>query len=71
MSTAVLTERLLLAALASVVVGDHFAHLLTAAVGLDVLGHEVTTTELAAVLAIAAITILWIRMRLGRLLSAP
>ena len=40
-------------ALASVVVGDHFAHLMTAAVGLDVLGHEVTTTELAAVLAIA------------------
>jgi hypothetical protein len=30
----------------------------------------VTTTELAAVLAIAAITILWIRMRLGRLLPA-
>ena len=53
-----LTERLLLAALASVIVGDHFAHLMTAAVGLDVLGHEVTTTELAAVLAIASITIL-------------
>ncbi len=70
-AAAVLTERLLLAALASVVVGDHFAHLLTAAVGLDVLGHEVTTTELAAVLAIASITILWIRMRLGRLLPVP
>ena len=69
-AAAVLTERLLLAAFASVIVGEHFAHLLTAAVGLDVLGHEVTTTELAAVLAIAAITILWIRMRLGHLLSA-
>ena len=46
-AAAVLTERLLLAALASVVVGDHFAHLLTAAVGLDLLGHEMTTTEAA------------------------
>ena len=64
-AAAVLTERLLLAALASVIVGDHVAHLMTAAVGLDVLGHEVTTTELAAVLAVASITILWIRMRLG------
>jgi magnesium transporter len=70
-AAAVLTERLLLAAFASVIVGDHFAHLMTAAVGLDVLGHEVTSTELAAVLAVAVITVLWIRMRLGRLLPVP
>ena len=67
-AAATLAERLLLAAFASVIVGDHFAHLLTAAVGLDVLGHEVTTTELAAVLAVASIAILWMRMRLGHLL---
>ncbi len=69
-AAAVLAERLLLAALASIIVGDHLAYLLTAAIGFDVLGHEVTTAELAAVVAIASIAILWIRMRLGRLLPA-
>ncbi len=68
-AAAVLTERLLLAALASVIVGEHLASRLTAAVGLDVLGHDVTTTELAAIVGIAAIAILWLRMRLGHLLQ--
>jgi magnesium transporter len=69
-AAAVLTERLLLTALASVIVGEHLASSLTGAVGLGVLGHDVTTSELTAVVAIASITILWLRLRLGHPLPA-
>ncbi|MEO5820171.1 MAG: magnesium transporter [Vicinamibacteraceae bacterium] len=68
-SAAVLGERLFLAALASLVAGDYLASLLASAFGGWALSTQLTTQDLATLVAVAVIGTLWLSLRLGRALG--
>ena len=65
-TAAQLVERLLLAAVCVVVVGDYVSALGAAAIGHWTVTRNVTPEEVSTVAAAAALGVVWIRIRLGR-----
>src|SRR5215203_4048109 len=69
-AAAVLVERLVLAALACVLVGHHVADFLVAAVAGWPATARLTSEEVAGVLAVVLLGVLWLRARMGQTLQS-